>query len=57
MQKDSGYSRIPGWDGPENQPKAPPLSVALGQLGLKLDPIKVPREFIVIDRVARPSPN
>jgi len=27
------------------------------QLGLTLEPAKAPREFIVIDRVERPSPN
>ena len=27
------------------------------QLGLKLEPARAPREFIVIDRVERPSPN
>jgi uncharacterized protein (TIGR03435 family) len=27
------------------------------QLGLKLEPAKAPRDFIVIDRVERPSPN
>jgi uncharacterized protein (TIGR03435 family) len=38
-------------------PKAPPLLAALEQLGLKLEPIRLPREFIVIDRVERPGPN
>jgi uncharacterized protein (TIGR03435 family) len=27
------------------------------QRGLKLEPARAPREFIVIDRVERPSPN
>lgn len=27
------------------------------QLGLKLEPARAPRDFIVIDRVERPSPN
>jgi len=48
----------PGWDGPSTLPKAPPIFTALEQqLGLKVEPIRVPREFIVIDRVERPSPN
>jgi uncharacterized protein (TIGR03435 family) len=47
----------PGWDGPADEPKALSLTLALAQLGLKLEPIKVPREFLVIDRIARPSPN
>ena len=38
-------------------PKAPSIFAAVEQLGLKLEPIRVPREFIVIDHVERPSPN
>ena len=38
--------------------KAPSILTALEQqLGLKLEPIRVPREFIVIDHIERPSPN
>ena len=40
-----------------DRPTAPPIHTALAQLGLKVEPIKAPREFIVIDRVERPSPN
>jgi uncharacterized protein (TIGR03435 family) len=39
------------------RPTAPPIHTALAQLGLKVEPIKAPREFIVIDRVERPSGN
>jgi uncharacterized protein (TIGR03435 family) len=47
----------PGFDAPATAPKAPPIFAAIEQLGLKLEPIHAPREFIVIDAVARPSPN
>jgi uncharacterized protein (TIGR03435 family) len=44
-------------EGPEI-PRAPSIFAALEQqLGLKLEPARAPREFIVIDRVAKPSPN
>jgi uncharacterized protein (TIGR03435 family) len=36
---------------------APSLQDALTQLGLKLEPIQLRREYVVIDRVARPSVN
>jgi uncharacterized protein (TIGR03435 family) len=35
--------------------RAPILRDALAQLGLQLQPIQVPREYVVIDHVARPS--
>jgi uncharacterized protein (TIGR03435 family) len=38
-------------------PPGPPIQAVLGQLGLKLEPIKAPREFMVVDRAERPSPN
>lgn len=39
-------------------PRGQTIFTALeGQLGLRLEPTKSPREFIVIDRVERPSPN
>ena len=38
-------------------PKAPSVFAAVEQLGLELEPTRVPREFIVIDKVERPSPN
>ena len=37
--------------------RGPTLFRALEELGLKLEPIQVPREFVVIDQVERPSPN
>jgi uncharacterized protein (TIGR03435 family) len=43
---------------PSDEPDAAPsIFSALGQLGLKLDPAKGPRDFLVIDRVERPSEN
>jgi len=36
---------------------APSIFTALGQLGLKLTAAKGPRDFLVIDRVERPSKN
>jgi uncharacterized protein (TIGR03435 family) len=35
----------------------PSIVSALGQLGLKLEPAKGPREFLVIDQVEKPSDN
>ena len=34
---------------------APPIFSALGELGLRLEPDKGPRDFLVIDHVERPS--
>ena len=43
---------------PSDVPRAPNIFTALEeQLGLKLEPARAPREFIVINRVERPSPN
>jgi uncharacterized protein (TIGR03435 family) len=43
---------------PSDIPRAPDIFTALEQqLGLRLEPARAPREFIVIDRVERPSPN
>jgi uncharacterized protein (TIGR03435 family) len=43
---------------PSDIPRAPTIFTALGeQLGLKLEPAKAPREFIVIDHVEKLSPN
>ena len=48
----------PGFDGPPTLPKAPPLRTVLEQeLGLRVEPIRVPNEFIVVDAVERLSPN
>ena len=41
-----------------NVPRAPTLFDALEQqLGLRLEPTKVPREYLVIDSIERPGPN
>ena len=42
---------------PSDEPSAPSLFTALGDLGLKLDPAKGPVEFLVIDHVERPAEN
>jgi uncharacterized protein (TIGR03435 family) len=36
---------------------APSLLTALGELGLKVESAKGPREFLVIDHIERPSEN
>jgi uncharacterized protein (TIGR03435 family) len=42
---------------PLPEPSAPPLAVALDELGLKLDSTKMPLEVLVIDSVQKPSEN
>ena len=43
---------------PSTVPRAPGFATALEeQLGLRLERVRVPREFIVIDQVERPTPN
>ena len=42
---------------PSDIPRAPGISAALEELGLRLDQAEGPREFIVIDQIERPSPN
>jgi uncharacterized protein (TIGR03435 family) len=57
--------RTPGLKGrpadpvePSNVPRAPDIFTALEQqLGLRLEPAKAPREYIVIDQVERPDAN
>jgi uncharacterized protein (TIGR03435 family) len=41
----------------DTPPAATIFSAIEDQLGLKLEPAKVPREFLVIDHVERPTPN
>jgi uncharacterized protein (TIGR03435 family) len=57
LKRGKTWNPKPGWDSPMTIPKAPSIFAAVEQLGLRLEPIRVPREFIVIDRVERPSPN
>jgi uncharacterized protein (TIGR03435 family) len=57
LQRGKTWNPKPGWDSPMTIPKAPPIFAAVERLGLKLEPIRVPREFVVIDRVERPAPN
>jgi hypothetical protein len=58
MSIERDWNPKPGFDAPATHPKAAPLAKALEeQLGLKLEPIRLPREFLVIDRVERPGPN
>jgi uncharacterized protein (TIGR03435 family) len=57
LRRGKTWNPKPGWDSPMTIPKAPSIFAAVEQLGLKLEPIRVPREFIVIDSVERPSPN
>lgn len=42
---------------PSDIPPGPSVFTVLGQLGLKLGPVKGPRGYIVIDHVERPSEN
>jgi uncharacterized protein (TIGR03435 family) len=43
---------------PSAVPRAPGIFTALEeQLGLRLERIRAPRDFIVIDQVERPAPN
>jgi uncharacterized protein (TIGR03435 family) len=57
LQRGKTWNPKPGWDSPMTIPKAPSVFAAVEQLGLKLEPIRIPREFIVVDKVERPSPN
>ena len=42
---------------PSDVPSGPSIFAVLDRLGLKLEPVKGPRQFVVIDRVERPSEN
>jgi uncharacterized protein (TIGR03435 family) len=42
---------------PSDEPAGPSLFAAIQELGLKLEPARGPKEFLVIDHVERPSAN
>jgi uncharacterized protein (TIGR03435 family) len=49
---------LPAPPQPADVPRAATIFTAIEeQLGLKLEPARAPRDFIVIDRVERPSPD
>jgi len=49
---------VPDGAPPSDDPDAlPSVFTALQHLGLKLEPVKGPRDFLVIDHVERPSEN
>jgi uncharacterized protein (TIGR03435 family) len=49
---------VPQDGGTSDVPRAPSIFAALEeQLGLRLQPARAPREYIVIDAIERPSPN
>jgi uncharacterized protein (TIGR03435 family) len=51
-------AELPAPPQPADVPRAATIFTALEeQLGLRLEPARAPRDFIVIDRVERPSPN
>jgi uncharacterized protein (TIGR03435 family) len=63
---DSALARMAPGGGAEMQiasdpsavPRAPDIFTALeAQLGLRLEPVRAPRDFIVIDQIERPAPN
>jgi len=51
-------AELPAPPQPADVPRAATIFTAIEeQLGLKLEPARAPRDFIVIDRVERPSPD
>ena len=53
-----GNGFAPGPDAGGDVPRAPTIFVALEeQLGLRLEPVQVPREYLVIDSIEKPGPN
>jgi Protein of unknown function (DUF3738) len=51
--------KLQGFQRPRlSDPASPSIFTAIQeQLGLRLEPLKVPADFIVIDHVERPTPN
>ena len=45
------------WFPPSDVPSGPSVFAVLDRLGLKLEPVKGPRQYVVIDRVEHPSEN
>jgi uncharacterized protein (TIGR03435 family) len=56
FQRDDAYSQSHAGDEPRD-PSVPSLNAALDAIGLKIEKVKGPRGYLVIDHIERPSPN